>query len=60
MCAKAINTRKRNVQFEISKACNYSPLVFLPILFGVCADIILIILIQGIRIIRIIRTVRIF
>ena len=35
MCATAINTRQRSVQFERSKACNYSAHVFLPILFGV-------------------------
>ena len=39
MCATAINTRLRNVQFERSKACNYSAHIFLPIQFGVCAGI---------------------
>ena len=29
------------MQFEKSKACNYSTHVFLPILFGVCAGIVL-------------------
>ena len=30
------------MQFERSKACNYSAHVFLPILFGVCAGIIIV------------------
>ena len=41
MCAAAINMRWRNVQFERSNACNYSPHACLPILFGVCAGIVL-------------------
>ena len=40
-CGKLINTRQCNVQFERSKACNFSAHVFLPMLFGVCAGIII-------------------
>ena len=40
MCA-ATNTRQRNVPFERSRACNYSAHAFLPILFGVCAGIVI-------------------